>query len=465
MVTSLFILFVVLLAMAVPIFVVLSFSTLAAFWMHSPIPLETIVQRLFAGLDKFALMAIPFFIVAANVMSAGGMSRRIIAVANVLVGPFPGGLAMATVVACMFFGAISGSSPATVVAMGSLLYPALVRGGYDKSFAIALVVASGSIALIIPPSITMIVYGAVTGASVGALFVSGFGAGAAYGLGFMGYSYYYAKRHKIPSLPWPTWAEVRATLGDAKWGLGMPILIIGGIYGGIFTPTEAAAVAAVYAIVVALFIYREIGFREFWDVVIQSAGSTAQVMILLAGASVFAYILTSERVTIVLTEAIVAWGASQFTVLILINIALLIAGMLIDGASIILILGTPPLARGPEGGRGLAPPRDHHGGQHGHRDVHAAVRSEPVRGGHGGRRVDHGQDDSADPALHLGQPDPAPHRDLRPAGQPVAAETDLRRSLNPHGNHKSHRRLRACGAFSLLSPATCPHQIFHERYH
>ena len=339
MVMSLFILFVVLLAMAVPIFVVLSFSTLAAFWMHSLIPLETIVQRLFAGLDKFALMAIPFFIVAANVMSAGGMSRRIIAVANVLVGPLPGGLAMATVVACMFFGAISGSSPATVVAMGSLLYPALVQGGYDKSFAIALVVASGSIALIIPPSITMIVYGAVTGASVGALFVSGFGAGVAYGLGFIGYCYYYAKRHKIPSLPWPTWAEVRATLGDAKWGLGMPILIIGGIYGGIFTPTEAAAVAAVYAIVVALFIYREIGFREFWDVVVQSAGSTAQVMILLAGASVFAYILTSERVTIVLTEAIVAWGASQFTVLILINIALLIAGMLIDGASIILILG------------------------------------------------------------------------------------------------------------------------------
>ncbi|MCX5735754.1 MAG: TRAP transporter large permease [candidate division NC10 bacterium] len=229
----------------------------------------------------------------------------------------------------MFFGAISGSSPATVVAMGGLLYPALVQGGYDKRFAIALVVASGSIALIIPPSITMIVYGAVTGTSVGALFVSGFGAGAAYGLGFMGYSYYYAKRNRIPSIPRPPWAQVRATLGDAKWGLGMPILIIGGIYGG----------AAVYAIVVALFIYREIGFREFWDVVVQSAGSTAQVMILLAGASVFAYILTSERVTIVLTEAIAKWGASQFTVLILINIALLIAGMLIDGASIILILG------------------------------------------------------------------------------------------------------------------------------
>jgi C4-dicarboxylate transporter DctM subunit len=339
MVTTLFLLFVALLAMAVPIFVVLSFSTLAAFWIHSPIPLETIVQRLFAGLDRFALMAIPFFIVAANVMSAGGMSRRIIAVANVLVGPLPGGLAMATVVACMFFGAISGSSPATVVAMGGLLYPALVQGGYDKRFAIALVVASGSIALIIPPSITMIVYGAVTGTSVGALFVSGFGAGAVYGLGFMGYSYYYAKRNKIPSIPRPPWAQVRATLGDAKWGLGMPILIIGGIYGGIFTPTEAAAVAAVYAIVVALFIYREIGFREFWEVVVQSAGSTAQVMILLAGASVFAYILTSERVTIVLTEAIVKWGASQFTVLILINIALLVAGMLIDGASVILILG------------------------------------------------------------------------------------------------------------------------------
>jgi len=245
---------------------------------------------------------------------------------------------MATVVACMFFGAISGSSPATVVAMGGLLYPALVQGGYDKRFAIALIVASGSLAVVIPPSITMIVYGAVTGASVGALFVSGFGAGVAYGLGFMAYSFIYAIRKKIPPLPRPTWKEVKATLADAKWGLGMPIVIIGGIYGGVFTPTEAAAVSAVYAILVALFLYREIGFREFWDVVIQSAGSTAQVMILLAGASVFAYILTSERVTIVLTEAIVQWGAGQFTVLILINIALLIAGMLIDGASIILIL-------------------------------------------------------------------------------------------------------------------------------
>ncbi|MFB3816729.1 MAG: TRAP transporter large permease [Candidatus Methylomirabilales bacterium] len=338
MVGTLFLLFTILLALAAPIFVVLSLSTLAAFALHSAIPLQTIVQRLFAGLDKFALMAIPFFILAANVMSAGGMSRRIIAVANVLVGPLPGGLAMATVVACMFFGAISGSSPATVVAMGGLLYPALVKAGYGRGFSIGLIVASGSIALIIPPSITMIVYGAVTGASVGALFVSGFGAGAVYGLGFMVHSYVYARRRKIPPLPRPSGAEIRATLADAKWGLGMPILIIGGIYGGVFTPTEAAAVAAVYAIVVALLIYREISWSEFWAVTIQSAGSTAQVMILLAGASVFAYILTSERVTVVLTESILRMGASQFAVLILINVALLIAGMLIDGASIILIL-------------------------------------------------------------------------------------------------------------------------------
>lgn len=338
MVPTLFLLFVVLLALATPIFVVLSLSTLGAFWLHSPIPLQTIVQRLFAGLDKFALMAIPFFILAANIMSAGGMSRRIIAVANALVGPLPGGLAMATVAACMFFGAISGSSPATVVAMGGLLYPALVKAGYEQRFSIALIVASGSIALIIPPSITMIVYGAVTGASVGALFVSGFGAGMAYGLGFMGYSYLYAKWKKIPPLPRPPWREVRAILADAKWGLGMPILIIGGIYGGVFTPTEAAAVSAVYAIIVAVLIYREMSLHEFWGVVVQSAGSTAQVMILLAGASVFAYILTAERVTVVLTESIVRLGASQITVLILMNVALLVAGMLIDGASIILIL-------------------------------------------------------------------------------------------------------------------------------
>ena len=339
MVATLFLLFTLLLALSVPIFIVLSLSTLGAFVLHSAIPLETVVQRLFAGLDKFALMAIPFFILAANVMSVGGMSRRIIAVANVLVGWLPGGLAMASVLACLFFGAISGSSPATVVAMGSLLYPALVQAGYGRRFAIALVVASGSIALIIPPSITMIVYGAVTGASVGALFVAGFGAGATYGLGFMAYGYFYARRNRIPVRARPSLKEVRAVLADAKWGLGMPAIIIGGIYGGVFTPTEAAAAAAVYAIVVALGIHREIGLREFFDVLIQSAASTAQVMIMLAGASVFAWFLTSEGVTVVLTETIVRLGTSQWMVLLLMNIALLIAGMLIDGASIILILG------------------------------------------------------------------------------------------------------------------------------
>jgi len=339
MVATLFLLFTLLLALSVPIFIVLSLSTLGAFVLHSAIPLETVVQRLFAGLDKFALMAIPFFILAANVMSVGGMSRRIIAVANVLVGWLPGGLAMASVLACLFFGAISGSSPATVVAMGGLLYPALVQAGYGRRFAIALVVASGSIALIIPPSITMIVYGAVTGASVGALFVAGFGAGATYGLGFMAYGYFYARRNRIPVRARPSLKEVRAVLADAKWGLGMPAIIIGGIYGGVFTPTEAAAAAAVYAIVVALGIHREIGLREFFDVLIQSAASTAQVMIMLAGASVFAWILTSEGVTVVLTETIVRLGTSQWMVLLLMNIALLIAGMLIDGASIILILG------------------------------------------------------------------------------------------------------------------------------
>lgn len=336
---TLFILLAILLAMCVPIFVALSGCVLLIFIFFTGVPFETVVMRMFAGLDKFSLMSIPFFVLAANLMSEGGISRRIITLANALVGSFRGGLAMTTVVACMFFGAISGSSPATVVAIGGLLFPAMIKEGYSREFSTSLITASGSLGIVIPPSVIMIVYGAITGVSVGALFVSGFGAGLVYGLGFMAYGYYYAKKNpqielKKQATAQEIWVDVKAS----AWGLGVPVIILGGIYGGIFTPTEAAAVAVVYALLIALFVYREMDLKRFYKTVVMSALTTAQVMIVLSAASVFAWILTAEGITAAIANAMISISNNTYVILLMINIIVLIAGMFIDGASIITIL-------------------------------------------------------------------------------------------------------------------------------
>lgn len=329
----------ILLALSVPIFIALSLCVVIVFMLFSPVPLETVMMRMFAGLDKFALMSIPFFILAANLMSEGGISRRVINLANVLVGSFRGGLAMTAVLASMFFGAISGSSPATVVAIGGLMYAALLKEGYSESFSTGLITSAGSLGIIIPPSVTMIVYGAVTGVSVGTLFVSGFGAGIVFGLGFIVYAYYYAKGNiAIVVKARPTGAELWGAMKDSGWGIGVPVIIIGGIYGGVFTPTEAAAVAVVYALFVAIFVYREMNMASFYETVLGSAITTAQVMIVLAAASVFAWILTSEGITVAIAETMLAVSTSPYIILLMINIVVLIAGMFIDGASIIMIM-------------------------------------------------------------------------------------------------------------------------------
>ncbi len=323
----------------IPIFIALSSCVLVSFMLFSQIPLETVVMRMFAGLDKFSLMSIPFFILAANIMSAGGISRRIIALAKALVGSMHGGMAITTIIACLFFGAISGSSPATVVAIGALLYPAMCADGYPKSFSSGLITSAGSLGIVIPPSVNMIVYGAITGVSVGALFVSGFGAGLLFGLALMIYAYIKSRRtpnivlHKKASS-----AELIAAIKDSSLGLGVPVIILGGIYGGVFTPTESAAVAVVYAMIVSLFIYRELNSQEFIKTVITSAVTTAQVMIVLAAASVFAWILTAEGITSAIAKSMLAISQNPYILLMMINIVLLIVGMFIDGASIITIL-------------------------------------------------------------------------------------------------------------------------------
>lgn len=340
MTTILFILLACSMVAGVPIFISLSGSAAVSLGMFSDLNLVVVIQRMLAGLNKFSLMSIPFFILAANLMGEGGISKRIIKLANAFVGHISGGLGMVAVLGSLFFGAISGSAPATVVAIGALLYPALMEKKYGQEYSTGVITAAGSLGIIIPPSVTMIVFGTVTGASVGALFISGFGAGIVYALLYIIYTYVYAKRRpEIIRQPKTSWKEKWIAIKESAWGMGVPVIILGGIYGGIFTPTEASAVAVIYSLFVSMFIYREMGLKEIVECVKKSAISTVQIMILMAGACVFAWILTSEGITIAIADAILNISSNKWIILMLMNVILLIAGMFLDGASIVTILG------------------------------------------------------------------------------------------------------------------------------
>ena len=338
MATAFFTVLGLLLASSTPIFIALAAAVLIMIWVGGTIPPLILVERMFSGIDNFTLMAIPFFVLTGVLMAVGGMSRRIVRFADLLVGWVTGGLGITAVTASMFFGAISGSSPATVVAIGSILYPAMVDGGYRRPFSIGLIVASGSLGIIIPPSIVMIVYAAVTGVSVGALFIAGIGAGIVYGLAFMAYCYYYAWRHDVPKRNPATLSEVWEGLKEASWGLGVPVLILGGIYGGVFTPTEAAAVSVVYSLAVSTLVYREKTLSEWIEALSMAATTTAQVMIILASAGVLAWYLTSQGLALAIADVILSLSQEPIHLFLLINVTVLIVGMFLDAASIMVIL-------------------------------------------------------------------------------------------------------------------------------
>lgn len=302
------------------------------------IPIQVLAQQMFNSLDKFALMAIPFFILAANVMGKGGLAKRILDVANVIAGKYYGGTAIATVLACMFFGALCGSSPATVVAIGALVYPALLEAGYDKKFSMGLVTSSASIAILIPPSITMIVYGSVSGASVGALFMGGVGPGILMGVMIMIYAYFYARKHDIKIKTVYTKAEKKKILLESTWAMGVPIIIIGGIYGGVFTPTESATVSAIYAIIVAVWVYKAMNFKQLLQCCVDSAVTTAQILMLVSAAGVLSWVFTVGQLPQVLNGFMVNLEGSAVGILLLMNVVLIICGMFMDSAPFILLL-------------------------------------------------------------------------------------------------------------------------------
>ncbi|MBU5312597.1 TRAP transporter large permease subunit [Tissierella carlieri] len=338
MTVALFVLLFVFLFTGAPVYIAMSLASVLALSFFTPIPMEVVAQRMFSGIDKFSLMAVPFFILAANVMKGGGISKRILNLASKLVGHLTGGLAIAVVISCMFFGAVSGSSPATVVAIGGLMLPELLKGGYGEKFSLGLITSSPAVAVIIPPSIGMIVYGTVTGVSVGDLFIGGIGPGIVWGLVVIAYCYFIAKKDKVPVQEKASLKEILIAFKEAAWALGVPFIIIGGIYGGIFTPTESAVVASVYAIFVAIFIYKQLDFKGLLDESIDAAVGTAQVMILLAAASIFSWILTRQQIPQALAEGLIAITNSKVTILLMMNIILLVAGMFIDPASATTIL-------------------------------------------------------------------------------------------------------------------------------
>lgn len=332
------------LLLGVPIAVALAFSAMAALYNSEFLNVSTMAPTSFAALDSFTIMAIFFFVAAGVFMGCGGISRQLVDLADLMVGRRIGGMAMATVITCMFFAAICGSGPATVAAIGAITIPAMVERGYDKRFAAALVAAAGSIGVMIPPSNPMVVYGVLAKASIGKLFMGGIIPGVLTGAVLMGYSYWLSRRNG-----WRGTAEKVSlsrkmkVIWEAKWALLVPVIILGGIYGGYMTPTEAAAISAMYGLLVGMFVYRGINRHNFFSVCVECCTTSAVIIFLIAMASSFGYLLALEQVPESIAKFILSLSGNRVIVLLCINIFLLIVGALMEPAAATIIL-TPILA-------------------------------------------------------------------------------------------------------------------------
>ncbi|MET3432061.1 MULTISPECIES: TRAP transporter large permease [Herbaspirillum] len=333
-----FVLLFALMLTGMPISISLGLTVLTFLFTMTDVPIQSVALKLFTGIEKFEIMAIPFFILAGNFLTHGGVARRMINFATSMVGHWHGGLALAGVLACALFAAVSGSSPATVVAIGSIILPAMVKQGFPNRFGAGVITTSGALGILIPPSIVMVMYSVSTNTSVGKLFMAGVVPGLllAFLLGVT--TWFLARKNNYPRLKKATWAERAAAFRKSGWGLFLIVIVMGGIYTGVFTPTEAAAMAAVYAFFIAVFVYKDLTLKQVPKVLLDSASMSAMLLYIITNAVLFSFLVTSENIP----QAMAAWitdsGLGPITFLLVVNILLLLAGNVMEPSSIVLIL-------------------------------------------------------------------------------------------------------------------------------
>jgi C4-dicarboxylate transporter DctM subunit len=328
----------VLLFAGVPVAVSLGLASVLTMLLFGDQTLLSSSQKFFHTMQVYPLLAVPFFILAGTFMTTGGVARRMVAFANALVGHFRGGLAMAALLASAFFAAVSGSAPATVVAVGSVMIVGMVASGYTRNFAAGVICNAGTLGILIPPSLVMVVYGAITESSIGRLFIAGILPGIILTLVMMVTVTVIARKQNMPRQERASFKVVVKTFREALWGLMLVVIILGGIYAGIFTPTEAAAVSAVYAFFIAVFVYRDISMQDVPNVLVEASKITVMLMFIIANAFMFAFLLTTEQIPQMASEFIVGMGLPVWGFLLVLNVLLLITGNFMEPTSVVLIL-------------------------------------------------------------------------------------------------------------------------------
>ncbi|MNU45164.1 Sialic acid TRAP transporter permease protein SiaT [compost metagenome] len=335
------IIFVLLLALmltGMPISISLGLTVLAFLFTMTSVPIESVALKIFTGIEKFEIMAIPFFILAGNFLTHGGVARRMINFASSMVGHWHGGLALAGVMACALFAAVSGSSPATVVAIGSIILPAMVKQGYPRGFGAGVITTSGALGILIPPSIVMVMYSVSTNTSVGKLFMAGVIPGMMLAMLLGLTTWFLARKHNYPRMKKASWGERFVTFKKSAWGLLLIVIVMGGIYSGAFTPTEAAAMAAVYAFIIAVFVYKDLKIKQVGKVLLDSAAMSAMLLYIITNAVLFSFLMTSENIPQAMAEWITGKGLGVISFLLVVNVLLLLAGNVMEPSSIVLIM-------------------------------------------------------------------------------------------------------------------------------
>ena len=332
-----FLILTALMVTGMPVSIALGLTVLSFLFGFTDVPLESVALKLFTGIEKFEIMAIPFFILAGNFLTHGGVARRMINFATAMVGHWHGGLGLGGVVACALFAAVSGSSPATVVAIGSILLPAMAKAGFPKRFGAGVIATSGALGILIPPSIVMVMYAVATNTSVGALFMAGVVPGLLLAMVLGGVTWWRARKNNYPRLPKATWGERWVAFRKSFWGLFLIVVVMVGIYSGIFTPTEAAAMSAVYAFIVAVFVYKDMGLKDVSRVLLSSANMSAMLLYIITNAALFSFIMTNENIPQAMADWMLGNGLGVISFLLAVNVILLLAGNFMEPSSIMLI--------------------------------------------------------------------------------------------------------------------------------